>query len=291
MRAIIVANGSLEQSERHDWVTPDDLIIAADGGAEVARELGLKPQVAVGDLDSLSSEVRAWLEGIGCQFMEHPARKDETDTELAIQYALHEGADEIVLLGAVGDRLDHTLANVGLLAMPELAEVRARIVSGATEVWLVRDELTIDGQPGDLVSLLPLGQDALGVSTEGLEYALHDDTLRFGPARGVSNVMTSWRARVTLRSGLLLALRVAQSETPGEMPELVEVYVAQGHMRASVIKSKLEASGIPALLSYDAASRIYGITVDGIGQVRVMVPKAYAEEAHTILAEEEPLEE
>ncbi len=211
MRAIIVANGDVTKSETAlHLVQPNDCVIAADGGAVIALRLGLEPQMVIGDLDSLPADVRTQLEGRGCEFLDHPARKDETDTELAVRYAVERGAQEIVLLGAIGGRLDHTLANVLLLGMPELAGIRARIVAGNTDTWLIRsgEELEIDGQPGDTVTLLPLGQDATGITTAGLEWALDDATLLFGPARGVSNVMTAETARVALRQGLLLALRI-----------------------------------------------------------------------------------
>lgn len=299
MRAIIVSNGSVEEDESHaQAVQADDLIIAADGGAMIAFKLGLQPHVVVGDMDSLPREMRMELTERGCQFVSHPARKDETDTELAIRYALQAGATEIILLGATGNRLDHTLANVLLLSMPELERVPATMVAGNTQVWLLRGgyELEFIGSPGDVVTLLPLGQDAIGVSTVGLEWALHDDTLFLGPARGVSNVMTTREARVRLREGRLLVLHVEEGEhdmvtTTGqgkaeEPDELVVVYTAQGHMRANVIKAKLEAAGIPAILSYEALSRIYGLTVDGIGQVRVLVRAEGAVEARRLLTEE-----
>jgi thiamine pyrophosphokinase len=300
MRAIIVANGSVEQDETHaQAVQADDLIIAADGGASIALTLGLQPHVVIGDMDSLPPEIRMELTERGCQFVSCAPRKDETDTELAVQYALRAGANEIVLLGATGDRLDHTLANVLLLGMPELERVPATIIAGDTQVWLLHGgyELEFGGTPGDIVTLLPLGQDAIGVSTAGLEWVLRDDTLRFGPARGVSNVMTMPEARVRLREGCLLVLRVAEGghevttatgeDETQESGELVVVYAAQGHMRANVIKSKLEAAGIPAILSYEALSRIYGLTVDGIGQVRVLVRPDVAAEAKRLLADED----
>jgi thiamine pyrophosphokinase len=304
MRAIIVANGSVEENEIYtEAVQADDLIIAADGGALIALKLGLQPQVVIGDMDSLPPEIRVDLEERGCQFVAHSPRKDETDTELAVRYALQAGAQEIVLLGATGDRLDHTLANVLLLGMPQLERVPATIVAGNTQVWLLRGgyELELGGTIGNIVTLLPLGQDAIGVSTDGLEWPLHDDTLRFGSARGISNVMTAPEARVRLHQGCLLVLRLAEGEnevvtTAGqgetqERDELVSVYVAQGHMRANVIKSKLEAAGIPAMLSYEALSRIYGLTMDGIGQVRVLVRREDAAEARRLLAEEPQPEE
>jgi thiamine pyrophosphokinase len=300
VRAIIVANGSVEEDETYAQVVQaDDLIIAADGGASIALKLDLRPHVVIGDMDSLSPEIHMELAERGCRFVGHSPRKDETDTELAIQYALRAGADEIVLLGATGDRLDHTFANVLLLSTPELERVPATIIAGDTQVWVLRAgcELEFGGTPGDIVTLLPLGQDASGVSAAGLEWALRDDTLRCGRARGVSNVMTMPEARIRLREGCLLVLHLTgrerevtttagQGETqqPGEP---VVVYTAQGHMRANVIKSKLEAAGIPAILSYDALSRIYGLTVDGIGQVRVLVRPEAAAEARRLLAEED----
>jgi thiamine pyrophosphokinase len=215
MRAIIVANGYVENGETAEQLlAPGDVIIAADGGALVAQQLGLQPQVVIGDLDSLPGGMRTQLQQRGCRFIDHPARKDETDTELAIQHALEMGAEEIVLLGAVGGRLDHTLANVLLLGMAALEGVTVRMVTGNTDVWLIRagEDLEIHGQPGDTVTLLPLGQDAAGITTTGLEWALDNDTLYFGPARGVSNLMTAETARVALREGLLLALRIRGAE-------------------------------------------------------------------------------
>jgi thiamine pyrophosphokinase len=301
MRAIIVANGHVEPDERYGHLLrADDLVIAADGGAVLARQLGLAPQVVIGDLDSLPSELRAELEAHECQFVAHSPRKDETDTELAIRHAVERGAGEVVLLGAVGDRLDHTLANVFLLGLPDLAGIRTTIVSADSETWLLRGggELEIRGRPGDTVTLLPVGQDAVGVSTEGLEWPLDGDTLPFGPARGVSNVMTAPEARVTLRQGLLLVFRLRPDEgketmtqesgdSTGSTTDLVEVYTTQGHLRAHVIKSKLEAAGIPAMLSYDYASLAFGLTVDGIGKVSVKVPSQYADEARNVIGEEE----
>ncbi|MBC7233333.1 MAG: thiamine diphosphokinase [Chloroflexi bacterium] len=292
MRAIIVANGHVEEGENYSGlVRAGDLVIAADGGTVIALQLGLEPQAVVGDLDSLPLEVRRELEERGCQFLHYPARKDETDTELAIRYALEQGAEEIVLLAATGDRLDHTLANVFLLGMPQLRGKKACILTGRTEVWLLRggEELTIQGQPGAIVTLLPVGQDAVGIHSSGLEWALRDDTLRFGLARGVSNVMTAEKAQVSLRAGLLLVFRVQEKGVAGERKadQLVEVCKEQGHLRANVIKAKLEAAGIPAILSYDAASLVFGLTVDGIGEVRILVRPGDAEEARRILAEEQ----
>ena len=213
MRAIIIANGQIQDSDSHrSLVTPTDLIICADGGADNALALGLQPQVVIGDLDSLDESLRSRLEKQHCQFIAHPARKDETDLELAVKYAAEQGAQEMLILGALGYRLDHALANVLLLALPELRSIKAKILNGRREVFLIRDEALIEGQVGDTLSLLPLTEEVTGIYSEGLEYPLENGTLYLGPARGISNVLTTPQARVRVGQGLLLAVIIHNGE-------------------------------------------------------------------------------
>jgi thiamine pyrophosphokinase len=207
MRAIIIAGGQVGVGDGWKrWLQDGDWILGADGGAAQALIWGLTPQVVIGDMDSLPDEDRAVLIDRGSKFVEHPRAKDETDLELALAFAVAHGAEEIVILGALGGRLDHTLANVLLLALPSLQGVRARIVDGDQEAFLIRSggSATLDGRPGDLVSLLPLAGDARGVKTRGLLWALDGDTLGLGFSRGVSNEMKDERARIELEDGLLL---------------------------------------------------------------------------------------
>ena len=216
MRAIIFANGEFPDPQS----TKDLLrsiggdaviIIAADGGTHHALAASVTPDVVIGDLDSLSPEVQTRVEAAGAQIVRFSPRKDETDLELALLYAVHSGATEIVILAALGGRLDQTLANVLLLTLPELRGLDVRIVEGAQEAFLIQGETTITGQPGDTVSLIPLGGDAEGVTTDGLEWPLDKDVLRFGPARGVSNVLKSNQAHVSVRRGSLLCVVMHKS--------------------------------------------------------------------------------
>jgi thiamine pyrophosphokinase len=207
MRVVIIANGPLPEPPLDQTLIEDnDMVVCVNGGAENAIALGFEPKVVIGDMDSMGTRLREQLQAEGCRFVEFPSRKDETDSELAVRYALSLGATELVMLGALGGRIDHTLANVMLLALPELEGVQVRLVEGDQEVLLIRDEVVIEGQPGDMISLLPLSGDVVGIHTEGLEYPLHDGTLRFGAARGVSNVLTALQARVRVGKGLLLAV-------------------------------------------------------------------------------------
>jgi thiamine pyrophosphokinase len=217
MRAIVIANGHVGNSEAsrvQNW--PYDCVICADGGAQHALGLGLALDVVVGDLDSLDGDLRARLEDEGCQVLVHPPRKDETDLELALRYAIDHGVDEILILGALGGRIDQTLANVLLLALPELQKVKTRIVAGDQEMFLIRGQAFIEGQVGDTVSLLPIAGDVRGITAEGLEYPLQHGTLKFGPTLGISNVLTAPVARVQVRQGLLLCVHISSGKENGE---------------------------------------------------------------------------
>jgi thiamine pyrophosphokinase len=221
MRAIVFANGEFPDAEQaRDLLRPDDLVIAADGGTRHALAIGVVPDVVIGDLDSLALDERARVEAAGSQVIGFSPHKDETDLELALLHAARQGATEILILAALGGRLDHTIANLLLLALPELKGRDVRVVAGAQTAFLIHaghggpdesDGALIEGQPGDTVSLIPLGGDAVGVTAEGLEWPLREDRLRFGPARGVSNVLTAERAHVRVRQGLLLCV-VTRSE-------------------------------------------------------------------------------
>jgi len=205
MKGVIVANGPMLEPPLATLTTRDvDLVVCVDGGARHALELGLQPDVVVGDMDSVEPSLRQRLEEEEVRLIDFPCRKDETDLELAVRYALAQGATDLVLLAALGGRMDHTLANLMLLASPDLGDVRVRVIEGNQELFLIRREAVIEGMPGDTVSLLPLAGDASGIYTEGLEYPLQDGVLKFGAARGVSNVLLNSKGRVRLRDGLLL---------------------------------------------------------------------------------------
>lgn len=214
MRAVVFANGVLNQPETvKAMILPDDLLIAADGGTRNCWRLGLNPAVVIGDFDSLTEQDLATLEAAGTQILRYPTRKDYTDLELAIMYAQEQGAQEVLVLAALGARWDQTLANLLLPAAGFLGSLRVSLVDGSQEILLSRggQRLEVRGQPGDTVSLIPLGGDAQGVTTFELEYPLRNETLLFGGTRGISNVMISQSAAVDFRHGLLLCVIIHQN--------------------------------------------------------------------------------
>ncbi|MEN6478716.1 MAG: thiamine diphosphokinase [Anaerolineales bacterium] len=216
---VVVANGAFSRPAPLTALARNaDLLVAADGGANWLHEQGLMPNALIGDLDSVRPAVLADLTSRGCIIQRHPTAKDETDTELALLYATEQAPTRITLIGALGGRVDHELANILLLALPELSAIPTAIYDGLSWVrLLVADDTgaraVIQGTAGDIVSLLPLGGDCQGVSTEQMAYPLENETLRFGPARGVSNSMLATTAQVTVRSGRLLIVH-----TPAEPP-------------------------------------------------------------------------
>jgi len=210
MYAVIVASApELDIAPYQAHIRAADLLIAADGGALPLLRAGIVPHVAIGDMDSIDAAGLAELEARGVALRRFPREKDETDLELALLYAANAGASAIDILGALGGRWDHTLANVALLALPELRTRRVRLLADHQTLFLVRDSAVLDGQFGDTVSLLPLAGAAHGVTTRGLRYSLDDATLSYERVRGVSNVLLNPPGHVSLRTGLLLVVQQA----------------------------------------------------------------------------------
>ncbi len=214
MHTVIVANAPAFRAEPfRDLLERADLVIAADGGGNALFAAALTPHLVIGDLDSLAPEAAAAFAAAGVTFLRYPIEKDETDLELALLAAAARQADTIDVLGAIGGRWDQGLSNVALLALPELAGRRVRLLDVDQEAYLARGETPIAGAVGDTISLLPLGGPARGVTTRGLYYALDDEELHFERSRGISNVIAWTPAAVVVREGMLLVVRVWRRET------------------------------------------------------------------------------
>jgi thiamine pyrophosphokinase len=208
---IVVAGGAPPRRDAARALPAGATVIAADGGLEHANELGLRASIAIGDFDSVSPEALESAAAAGVELVRHPAAKDETDLELALDAAAAlEPARIHVLAGDTG-RLDHLLAALALLASPKYESVQIDAAVGAARVEVVRGERELAGAPGEIVSLVPLQGAAEGVTTEGLEYPLVGETLEPGSTRGISNVFTGSTARVRVERGVLLAIQPEES--------------------------------------------------------------------------------
>lgn len=209
MRIIIFANGNLPNPEKaRTLLRPDDFILCADGGTRHALALGLTPNVVIGDLDSVTEEERRKMKELDVDTIQHPTDKNETDLELAINHALTLNPSQILILAALGGRMDQTLANIALLSDLRLSTFDIRLSDGVEEIFFCRDQVQVEGRSGDIVSLIPWQGEVNGVFTENLRWHLHHETLYPEKTRGISNEMTADVATVSIKSGLLLITHI-----------------------------------------------------------------------------------
>ncbi|GIU88283.1 MAG: thiamine pyrophosphokinase [Acidimicrobiia bacterium] len=208
--AVVLAGGDAIDASRPPTLPGDALVIAADSGVHQAEALGLRVDHVVGDLDSADADAIERAVAAGATVERHPEAKDFTDLELALEHAAREGVRQVLVLGGAGGRLDHLLGNVLLLASPRFATMRVEAVVADAHVTVVHGgapAARLRGEPGSLVTLLPVGGAARGVVTDGLAYPLRSEDLRPGTTRGLSNVMVGRAASVALDAGTLLVVQ------------------------------------------------------------------------------------
>ncbi|MFD2673123.1 thiamine diphosphokinase [Marinicrinis sediminis] len=211
MRRVVIVTGGSFEPELLGQLQEGDWLIGADRGALHLIEHGFRPKLAVGDFDSISErELEQVREGSEKWLTCDPIDKNETDTELAFRHALAWEPDEVVIMGALGTRFDHSLANVHVLVEGTERNVRCRLLDTHNQIWLVKDELHLqraDCSHFSYISLLPLTWTVTGIDLEGFEYPLHNATLKIGQSLGISNRLQKDEAFVRLRDGLLLVIQ------------------------------------------------------------------------------------
>jgi len=204
-RIIIFANGEPpDLNKAGALVQQDDYIICADGGTRHALALDLKPDLIIGDMDSAEKEQLQKLQDAEVSIELFPHNKNETDLELAIHRAVELNPEQIIIVAALGGRLDQTLANIALLTDLRLSQLDIRLDDGVEEIFLCRDQVQVHGRSGDIVSLIPWGGAVAEVQTTHLKWALNKETLYPDRTRGISNEMLDNSASISIGSGLLL---------------------------------------------------------------------------------------
>ena len=213
MRAVIVAGGDADPGDL-EHLLPGDLLIAADGGAGALIAAGRRPAVLVGDLDSVPGTLADQLAADGVVIERHPEDKEASDLELALERAISDGARSILIIGAFGGaRLDHALAAALLLADRRYLaiDIRARHRHSTVRVAHPERDVDLEGEVGDLVTLLPVAGDAQGVTTTGLRWPLSGATLSLGRSRGLSNEVVTSPASVMLKHGAMLVIETRRT--------------------------------------------------------------------------------
>ncbi|OWA37360.1 thiamine diphosphokinase [Saccharibacillus sp. O16] len=206
-RVVIVSGGDWTD-DYLDYIQPGDRLIGADRGALMLIEHGLHPDIAVGDFDSVSSEDADRIRRLSGRIDScDPVDKNYTDTDLAFELALNERPSEILILGATGGRMDHTLANVQLLIRALHHQIVCSIRDRHNYIQLTSSKLVVEDLGFTYVSLIPATMEVSGVTLTGFAYPLENATLRQGQSLAVSNQLAAPQGLVSIESGLLFVIQ------------------------------------------------------------------------------------
>lgn len=207
MKYLILSGGTPpSKSELMPYITEADMVIGVDGAADVLCQYDIVPNVLIGDFDTANVQSVEELKEQGAKVVRLSPRKNETDTEAAVNYAISHNASKITIFGALGSRVDHSLSNIMMLVRAHTAGVPARIIDEYNELQVENQHLILQGTPGQTVSILPLTGN-LHVSATNLVYPLNELELNFGSSRGVSNVMADSVATINIKGGYALIIK------------------------------------------------------------------------------------
>lgn len=205
-RAVLFANGRAKPGFEVSLL-PGDFLVAVDGGLHHLKRLELKPDLLIGDLDSVDASDLAGIIDAGIEVQRFPPAKDQTDLELALEYVLKNDYTQIVIAYPFGDRLDHTLGSLSLLSRPDMSGKTLSLDDGLVEARLLDGSASLTTQPGDLISLIAWGMPVDGIITKGLQYSLNNESLVPWQTRGISNIALAHSIEIDFRSGRLLIIR------------------------------------------------------------------------------------
>ena len=203
MKICIILNGEIKNYDYINSVILKgsyDYIICSDGGANHAYSMNIVPDYIIGDLDSVNGNIIEYYKSKKVKFEKFPTKKDETDTELCIELSDKLKAKEIHLIGALGGRIDHTIANINLLYYIRKRGITPKIISENEDIYIY-------GEIGDTISILPIKNDAKGVTLNNLEYPLDDYDMEFSRPLGISNVMTDVNCSIKVKEGSLIIIK------------------------------------------------------------------------------------
>lgn len=207
MKTVILSSGSISDYKTcMELIKTAQYIICADGGTRHTYKMGVLPDIIIGDLDSSNNEYIAYYRKKGVPIKEYQTDKDKTDTQICLEYALS-FSSEIVMLGATGSRIDHTLANISLLKLGLDHKIPVSIIDSNNLIMLTADTLTQTGKKGELFSLIPLSEKVEGVTTFGAHYELSNADMVIGDSYGISNYFASDSLQISIKKGYLLFIK------------------------------------------------------------------------------------
>lgn len=207
-KALLVLNGKLDLKRKEiiDFIENKniDKIIAVDGGANKIKKLDLIPDLIIGDLDSLTQINKEYYQKQQVKIIKHPVEKDQTDSELAVDYCLKENFDKLYLISALGGRVDQQLANINLLEYINELSLKAEIISKNVEIAVIETTKKFINKKGYRLSLIPQTKEIKGLKIKGCKYNLESRDIYRSKSRGISNLIERDQAEISLESGLLI---------------------------------------------------------------------------------------
>ncbi len=203
MKCVIVTNGQIDD---YQWlkkqVESADILLCADGAAKHLMSIDVYPDCILGDFDSIDQESMEWIRKKKISEEHFPPKKDVTDTDIAIDYALSYQPEEIIILGALGTRMDHTLGNLYLLEKYRNSVESLIIMNPQNMISLIEGSLNIQHQKNTIASIIPISEKLEGITLEGFEYPLQEGTLIRGDSKGISNRIVEENAKVCIEKGI-----------------------------------------------------------------------------------------
>ena len=201
----IIGNGTINNKKFHLRILKEyDIIICADGGATNAKKMNIIPDYIIGDLDSTTNEILNFFK-LNLTKIIKDENQDKTDMELAINLAEKLKPDEIIIMGAIGYRIDHTIANI--LCLDKIkSNIKTKIIDDKNIIEIIENEKCIEGEKDDIVSIIPL-TDIVDLSYQGLKWLINNQDVKFGWF-GISNKLKGKKAKISLKRGKILIVRV-----------------------------------------------------------------------------------
>lgn len=208
MKGLVVSNGEVSDLNQLKYISKGvDFIISADGGTNYILKAGIKPDLVVGDLDSIDKDVLSKIKGENIQILKFPSHKDYTDTELALKYLADRKFEEVILMGVTGTRIDHTLANVHLLYNLFQKGIKGIIINEKNTIYITDDELEIEKEEGTFVSVIPINLNGAKVTLKGFLYETDRADFHFSSTFGISNEIVEKKGYVKVEEGICLIIK------------------------------------------------------------------------------------
>jgi len=210
VNTLIITGGTNDKDfiKEHLEKNQYDIIIAVDKGLEVLDMLKIEPNYIVGDFDSINQEILNKYQNGNSQIVKLNPEKDLTDTHSSVNLAIQLKSKNIVILGGIGTRIDHTIANIHILKLAVERKIKIKIIDERNEITLINKNVQIKKDENyKYISLMPLTTEVKEVSLEGFKYPLHKKTLYIGDSLGISNELIDKQAKILLKSGILICIK------------------------------------------------------------------------------------